>query len=571
MKKRNTFILAGIAAVSCCLAAYAESGEAMVNYGSTVTDFQAGNARVLVYYPSSNAADVSGFQTSCTAPILLVYPDGGMTDDEVVSYAQTSGLARIASENGSSVCFVQPVNGSSWEEADKDSYASILQSFSDSSQIDAVNGVGHDVDFVTGIAGDTKVLLGTQQRVYVYADGAGADFVANTLLQPVSVMTPWGFPSDATIAGCTLEHVSDVSGVQPNDIPVVYIGEDEEIKAALENNCGEVIVEAAEDFAEQFTKATGLKRREDGILLDMNDYAGEGIIEEPKVFTIQTDEGEKNIACLLYYADDLDLENGNVPLVFAFHGHGNTAMYLAESSDWALIGKENGFLTVMVDDHEKCSAADIISLLDALEEVYSIDSSRVYATGFSIGSVKTFDLMEQYPERFAAFAPMNGYFAKESEIPQGTVVPTFYVGAQNSPLTELPCQSEAIFTRLQTVLRANETAEKLDISMEDQENWEDPFWGKTGDIVYQIEDTKEFVNSVLTVHLFAGEDGKYYTAFCDSSAQGHQMFARNCWAAWDFMSQFSRNEDGTVVISERAYDRPSKDGSVTDNSYNMQQ
>ena len=108
MKKRNTFILAGIAAVSCCLAAYAESGEAMVNYGSTVTDFQAGNARVLVYYPSSNAADVSGFQTSCTAPILLVYPDGGMTDDEVVSYAQTSGLARIASENGSSVCFVQP-------------------------------------------------------------------------------------------------------------------------------------------------------------------------------------------------------------------------------------------------------------------------------------------------------------------------------------------------------------------------------------------------------------------------------------------------------------------------------
>ena len=45
------------------------------------------------------------------------------------------------------------------------------------------------------------------------------------------------------------------------------LGEDEEIKAALENNCGEVIVEAAEDFAEQFTKATGLKRREDGILL----------------------------------------------------------------------------------------------------------------------------------------------------------------------------------------------------------------------------------------------------------------------------------------------------------------
>ncbi len=571
MKKRNAFILAGIAAVSCCLAAYAESGEAMVNYGSTVTDFQAGDARVLVYYPSSNAADESGFQTSCTAPILLVYPDGGMTDDEVVSYAQTSGLARIAAENGSSVCFVQPVNGSSWEDADKDSYGSIIQSFSDSSQIDAVNGVGYDVDFVTGTAGDTKVLLGTSQRIYVYADGAGADFVASTLLQPVSVMSPWGFPTDATIAGCTLEHVSDVSGVHPNDIPVVYIGDDEEIESLLAENCGEIIKESTADYAEQFKKVTGSKRREDGILLSMNDYAGNGIIEDPEIFTIQTENGEKNIACLLYYGDDLDIKDGNVPLMFAFHGHGNTAMYLAESSDWALIGKKNGFMTVMVDDHEKCSAADIVSLLDVIKEAYSIDPSRVYATGFSIGSVKTFDLMEQYPEKFAAFAPMNGYFAQESEIPQGTMVPTFYVGAQNSPLTELPCQSEAILKRLQTVLRANGTIEKLDISMEDQENWENPFFGKTGDFVYQIEDSEEFVNSVLTVHLFAGEDGKYYTAFCDSSAQSHQMFARNCWAAWDFMSQFSRNEDGTVVISERAYDRPSQDGSVTDNSYNMQQ
>ncbi len=572
MKLRNTLILAGIISAFCCSAVCAENVKAAAeDYSCTVTDFQAGEARVMVCYPSPNAADESGFQTSCTAPILLVYPDGGITDNEAVSYAQTTGLSRIAAENGSSICFVQPLNGSAWEEADKDSYASILQSFSDSSQIDAANGVGFDVDFVTGIAGDTEVLLGTQQRVYVYADGTGADLVANSLLQPVSVMTPWGFPSDATIAGCTLEHVTDVSGVQPNDIPVVYVGDDEEIRASLEEKCGEVTMESSSDFAEQFGKEIGTKRREDGILLDMNDYAGNGIVEDPEIFTVQTEEGEKNIACLLYYGDDLDIENGNVPLMLAFHGHGNTALYLAESSDWAFIGKENGFMTVVVDDHEKCSASDIVSLLEKLEEEYSVDPGRVYATGFSIGSVKTFDLMEQYPEKFAAFAPMNGYFAQESEIPQGIIVPTFYVGAQNSPLTELPCQSEAILTRLQTVLRANETVETLDdISMDDQESWEDPFWGKPGDIVYQVEDTEEFVNSLLTVHLFAGEDGRYYTAFCDSSSQGHQMFARNCRAAWDFMSQFSRNEDGSVIISESAYDRPSQDGSVTDNSYNLQ-
>ena len=86
----------GIAAALFCSTAYVGAEETAVDYGSTVIDFRAGDSRVLVYYPSSNAADASGFQTSCTAPILIVYPDGAMTDDEVVSYAQTSGLAGIA-------------------------------------------------------------------------------------------------------------------------------------------------------------------------------------------------------------------------------------------------------------------------------------------------------------------------------------------------------------------------------------------------------------------------------------------------------------------------------------------
>ena len=142
----------------------------------------------------------------------------------------------------------------------------------------------------------------------------------------------------------------------------------------------------------------------------------------------------KLCTCLLYYADDLDLENGNVPLVFAFHGHGNTAMYLAESSDWALIGKENGFLTVMVDDHEKCSATDIISLLDALEEVYSIEAS-IFGQSFRWRkNCVTFDLIRQYGAWLSLCADSDESSSK-SEIPQGTVVPTFYVGAQNSPLT----------------------------------------------------------------------------------------------------------------------------------------
>ena len=547
------------------------------DYGSTVTDFRIGDSRVLVYYPSPNAADVSGVHTSCTAPVFIVYPDSALTDDGVIAFAEESGLAEIASQNGSSVCFVEPANGEIWTEEDNATYQALVQSVSDSSQVNAINGVGYEVDFVSGAAGSNKVLLGTSQRVYVYADGAGADFVADTLLRPMKVMSPWGFETDATIAGCVLKNVSDVSGVEDNDIPVVYIGEDEEIINTLNEKCGEVLVDTAADFVSQYETLIGRHRREDSILLDVNNYEEEGIIEKIRTFSLPTTDaaaesdaqGEKELTCFLYYGADLDIENGNVPLVLGFHGHGNTAMYLAQSSDWPEIGLENGFMTVLVDDHEKYSASDIVALLDILEEEYSIDESRVYATGFSIGSVKTFDLMEQYPERFAAFAPMNGYFATQTEIPEGVIVPTFYVGAQNSPLTELPSQSEVILERLKTVSRANDTTKQLDVSMDDMENWENQFWGENGELAYQVNDEKEFINSILTVNLFRSNDGHYYTAYCDSSNQGHQMFSRNCYAAWDFMSQFSRAEDGSVVIEETAYSLPSADGSVVDNSYNM--
>ena len=53
-----------------------------------------------------------------------------------------------------------------------------------------------------------------------------------------------------------------------------------------------------------------------------------------------------------------------------------------------------------------------------------------------------------------------------------------------------------------------------------------------------------------------------------ASNQSHEVYARNSWAAWDFLSQFSRNEDGTISVSPVSYARAASDGSVVDNSYN---
>jgi len=85
---------------------------------------------------------------------------------------------------------------------------------------------------------------------------------------------------------------------------------------------------------------------------------------------------------------------------------------------------------------------------------------------------------------------------------------------------------------------------------------------------YTVTDKETFKDSVLTVNLFASADGKYYTAFANSSNQSHEIYPRNSKAAWDFLSQFSRGADGNIVINDVTYDYPSDDGIVVDNSYN---
>ncbi len=48
------------------------------------------------------------------------------------------------------------------------------------------------------------------------------------------------------------------------------------------------------------------------------------------------------------------------------------------------------------------------ALLDEIIKNYSIDTNRIYLTGLSMGGFGTWSLAEEYPERFAAIAPVCG-------------------------------------------------------------------------------------------------------------------------------------------------------------------
>ena len=143
-----------------------------------------------------------------------------------------------------------------------------------------------------------------------------------------------------------------------------------------------------------------------------------------------------------------------------------------------------------------------------------------------------------------------------------------YIGGEISNLVELPSQGEIAIEVAQKLFAANKVVTAFDVEPDNMDNWEDPYWGISGDLNYKLNDDMQNTGSVLDVRLFKSEDGKYYTALCSASNMGHQIFVRNAWAVWDFMKQFSRAEDGSIQIDSVTYTLPSDDSSVADNSYN---
>lgn len=109
-----------------------------------------------------------------------------------------------------------------------------------------------------------------------------------------------------------------------------------------------------------------------------------------------------------------------VPLVIYLHGGNCCGLYGAEQSGWHDLADRDGFACVypdatiedrwnVWDDPRIPSDMDfVLWLIDHMNEVHPIDRSRVYVSGFSMGSMMTNALACAYPETFAGAVALNG-------------------------------------------------------------------------------------------------------------------------------------------------------------------
>ncbi len=506
--------------------------------------------RVKVVVPQgAPLAEVINF--GFNAPYLLVFEEQEMTMAEAATFAQARGFAGIAAEYSTSVVFVHPTCPGGWDAATE-------QLFIDLVAESRIGPYYQDGVFRSWNRFESKwddlFIRGAIFRTHLYGWGKSADYIARCCLQTLDGLYLWG-PGEITATTATLENLSLVPAPQRRDIPVVSVGNSAEINAALAAACDHLLVQQTEDIPAAFHNFLRGCKRWCGALSIEQTMDEQGMVEEPGYCVVPTspdncgdDAGttEHRIGYIAYHSKGL-LDQGAVPLVVAFHGGGDSALHMAHVSGWYRVAQRNGFLLVCVENHLNSTATEAVALVEKLKEKYPIDEKRIYASGFSMGGIKTWDLLQEHPQAFAALAPMsatvdvghNVYFHASPVEPNRSVsVPVFYAGGEITPLPELPFQAEKCVDRMRYVLEVNQATKAYDVQYDHREYWDNPIWGVNGDRVEKIDDPSR--GSVLTIHYFQSADGVERTAFASISGQGHECREHTCEQAWRFMSRFSR-------------------------------
>lgn len=517
-----------------------------------------------VYVPLTNLPEKI-MNYGYEAPYLLVFEEEEMDEDAAKKYADEKGLAGIASRYASSVVFVYPTCEGGWENADVDMYRELIAS----SKIHEYHQDGYAIlinRFTKGC--DGYAIRGAIYRAFLFGKGKSAQYIADNLLRTVNGEGLWG-PADIIPAGCILEGLSSNPDIKRKDMPIVSLGNSNEINEFIMDSVDDCYICAEEEYSvifDEFLKDV-MRWGWVGTLVESPDFDEMGMTREAGILSVTTsadnlgddkDTEKHDIGYFAFYNKGL-FDNGPVPLVMAFHGGGDSAMHIAMVSEWYRVARDHDFLLICVENHLNSTATEMMELIEHLCGKYNIDRTRIYASGFSMGGQKTWDLYQEYPAVFAGMAPMDATFdvgnniydkAAPCEINSDVLVPIFYTGGEKTPLPELPFQAQKCIDRMRYVLKVNKAVKEYNVKLEDKDNWENKIWGINGDRSEQFYDDEK--KGTLTLQYFDSADNNCYCVFGSISGQGHDCRYHSCEHAWQFLSKFRRTSDGIVIDTEDA-------------------
>ena len=493
-----------------------------------------------------------GFMT----PYLLVFEEKKMSGEEAVDYAERTGLAEIAKPYGGTVVFVYPAGTDGWNGAKEDLFAAVIAESKIGQYYE--DGMTRARDRFTGAWGEYYI-RGALNRTIVFGSGASADYLARNCLKTIEGDGLYG-KGDITPVTLVLEKLSVIPKPERRDMAVVSVGNSDVINRALEENVDHVLITDTADYAKDFSFMKKYRRMV-GKLEEEIEPASLGLSMETGYAEVaiskdnrgdDQDTTSHKIGYVAYYNKEQMQQSEGMPLLMCFHGGGDSAMCMVCLTDWHKVVAKYNFLLVSVENHMNSTATEAMELIEHIKKTYKVNTEKIYATGFSMGGCKSWDLFQEYPSAFAAVAPMdatfevglNAFGQPVGSYNQDTILPVFYVGGEDSPLPELPFQEPKCLDRMAYVLRVNRAKTQNHERFDAQENWKNKIYAIDGDVICKAEDEK--TGSTLTMHLFESENGCCYSIFASASKQSHEMRWLNCENAWKYMSQFSRKANGEI-------------------------
>lgn len=518
--------------------------------------FNTFEATVYVPAPKENLfSDIINY--GFISPYLLVFSEKKLNYEEAVCFAREKNLEKLASDFASSVVFIYPTSGN-WKNASADIFSEIISNSKIHQYFE--NGIVKAWNRFTNKI-DGYFIRGAIFRTCLFGFGESADYIAKNCLKHFEGDGLWGRADIAPVT-CILSNLSVNPDIQAADIPVISYENSSSINTLIKEKCTYNLINANFDFYKDYYSFAQKFRRMIGKLEIDPDLTKKGLITEPNFEIVKTsadnfgddkDSTEHKIGYVAFYNKDL-FKNEPVPLVLGFHGGGDSCFFFSTMAGWAKIANRNNFLLVTIENHLNSTAEEMIELVDKLKKKYPIDDTRIYATGFSMGGIKTWDLIQEYPKLIAAAAPMdatvdigeNVYFKKiDKEVNYSVPVPIFYAGGEITPLPELPFQAPKCLNRMKYALELNNACAVYDVTFENKDNWKNKIWGINGDITEKSYD--ESRDATLTMEKFKNKDGNVFNIFASISGQGHDCREHTCEHAWQFMSQFSRDKNGIHI------------------------
>lgn len=526
-------------------------------------------AKAFVYVPD-------GIQlVAWTTPVLLVYGDDDFTASSAKTMAEASGLAANAKNDNAVITFVNSV-GDEWGTADVTAFDQIVNRL----YIERPNQSSWSNGRAPGVSNgrpDYPVIYqGYQHRIGIIANGSGADFVGTYLVDDLLTLSMSPPPASWLPANVMLFNTVAVPNASLREWPAIIINGSAEVNSKYASlnaqNSHRFYAGTSsitDDFdlaivADRYQQLTSVRRQQlvvgqasqgaaiNSVVIDIPDYDALGIAPEQVNLTLAPNRASMYLA---FVPDSIDREQaGSVPLVMLFHGSGERAEWVAMHTHWPKVAAEEGFIVVSVDNQTGMSAAQIYELMDDVFARYpSVDRSRVYASGFSLGAGRSITLGTQRPDLFAGIAPLHTT-ANPVNATEDLVLPTIYFAGERDTFPSVfPRHTSANYTG--TLNNADRTINHLyrinDIrggAYTYDTTAANRFWG-----IVDFDDVETFPAThgfgVFTVNSLRSNDGNVYTKLVNVSDLNHNGFADQAPVAWEFLKQFSRNPDGTISIA----------------------